>query len=316
MQVTTVPCFLNMESDPLSPWQQELILSLFPHGTQIIEARYFQREYLPCPMRVQVRLPTGNNDHVVLRLSRSSGGVEREARLLPILAKLGLNVPKVLAGPIADSHNASVGSITILSLLRGENLQTWSCASAAGLATASHLLLEGVARLHRLTAPLMQDNLAPQLPHNDMLTELNSIATNDRSQWTQEPYFISAIKQLKVSVATIKTPLVFSNGDYQPGNFLADGKVLTGFVDFERACFEDPHIGFAKYRIYDLHPLNKAGFITRYLQTHDLTEQDFAPRLAVRCLHTLQREVPIEEKDGGYALHLLALLRQALDLIS
>ena len=44
-------------------------------------------------------------------------------------------------------------------------------------------------------------------------------------------------------------PLAFSSGDCNPGNFLSDGARLTGIVDFALACFEDPHIGFAKYRM-------------------------------------------------------------------
>lgn len=304
-----------MESDHLSPFQQGLILSLFPAGTQIIRASYFQRDYLPCPMRVQVVLPNGDPRQVVLRLSRHPFGVEREALLLPILAQLGLSVPKVLAGPILDPDSGSGESITILSLLAGDNLQTWSCASATGLETASQLLIEAVAHLHRLTEPLTQNQFAKQLPHCDMMTELRGI-TNNKNLWNREPRFTSAIQRLRPVIDSIKTPLIFSNGDYQPGNFLSDGKILTGFVDFERACFEDPHIGFAKYRIYDLHPLNKAGFIERYLQACGLTERDFAPRMAVRCLHTLQREVAVNEKNGGYGRHILTLLSRALDLIN
>ena len=43
--------------------------------------------------------------------------------------------------------------------------------------------------------------------------------------------------------------------DYNPGNFLWDGEHVTGFIDFARNCFEDPHIGFAKYGLYMSSPV-------------------------------------------------------------
>jgi len=94
-------------------------------------------------------------------------------------------------------------------------------------------------------------------------------------------------------------------------------KVLTGFIDFAWACFEDPHIGFAKYWLYDWFPLNKAGLIERYLETQGLSQADFAPRLAVRCLWTLQREIPVADADGvtdytRYRDRVLGFLRGAL----
>ncbi len=70
-------------------------------------------------------------------------------------------------------------------------------------------------------------------------------------------------------------------------------------MDFEGACFEDPHAGMATYRIYDLRPQNKAGLVARYLRRHGLSEGAFAPRMAVRCLATLQREIAVAGGDAG-----------------
>ncbi len=304
-----------MKADNLSVFQNSLVLSLFPEGTQVTEVKFFQREYLPCPIRVQVSLPNGSQHDVVLRLSRRPFGVEREANLLPILARLGLPVPKVLAGPVSDPNSEGTESTTVLSLLPGESLQTWSRTSSAGLETAAQLLIKAVDRLHQLTEPLSQEEVAKELPHKDMMSELQSVVDNAGS-WIKEPLFIDSIDQLRPVVASIQTPLSFSNGDYQPGNFLSNGEDLVGFVDFESACFEDPHIGFAKYRIYDLHPLNKAGLIERYLQAHNLSEHDLAPRMAVRCLSTLQREIPVSDSNQEYGLHVLGLLQSALRRMS
>lgn len=304
-----------MHTDDLSEFQKSLILSVFPRGSHIAAAQYFQREYLPSPMRVRVSLPDGRSQTVVLRLSRRMRGVEREARVLPVLSRLGLRVPQVLAGPSVDPSGEIPGAMTVLSLLPGRDLQTWSCASPAGLGTASQLVLEAVGRLHQLTEALGEEGIAAELPHTTMMAELDNLVSRE-SPWVHEPMFMDAVHYLEPIVASIQTPLCFSNGDYQPGNFLSDGKHLTGFVDFENACFADPHIGFAKYRIYDLHPLSKTGLVERYLRTHDLSERDFAPRMAVRCLWTLQREVPVSKKHEEYGTHILRLLDSALKLLN
>jgi aminoglycoside phosphotransferase len=304
-----------MQTDGLSEFQRNLVLSVFPKGSQIAAAQHFQREYLPSPMRVRVSLPDGGTHSVVLRLSRRMHGVEIEARVLPVLSRLGLQVPRVLAGPSVDPSGESPGTMTVLSLLPGRDLQTWSCSSSAGLETAGKLVLEAVNRLHDLTGPLGEEGIAAELPHTTMMDELDDL-TSRESPWVHEPMFMDVIHHLKPIVASIQTPLCFSNGDYQPGNFLSDGKHLTGFVDFENACFEDPHISFAKYRIYDLHPLSRTGLVERYLQIQGLSERDFAPRMAVRCPWTLQREVPVSKKDEAYGTHILRLLDTALELLN
>jgi len=302
-------------NDFLSRFQENLILSLFPHGARITQASYFQHDYLPAPMRVLVSLPNGEQRVVVLRISRKLSGVEREARLLPILSRLGLQVPTVLSEIRSDPNNANVGSMTVLSLLPGENLQTWSCKSLAGLEMAGEMVIEAVTRLHQLTEPLFQEKIFNWLPRKSLASELQDMIQG-AGLWIKNAVFLEAVEKLTPVLDSIQTPLVFSNGDYQPGNFLSNGKELTGFVDFESACFEDPHIGFAKYRIYDLHPLNKAGVVERYLNINNLFESDFAPRLAVRCLWTLQNEITVSESNQDYGRHVLRLLHNSLKLLN
>ena len=301
--------------DFLSKFQENLVLSLFPHGARIIQASYFQRDYLPAPMRVLISLPNGEQRDVVLRMSRKPLGVERETRLLPILSHLGLPVPKVLSEISSDPNNADAGCMTVLSFLPDENLQTWSCESSAGLEMATEMVIEAVTHLHQLTEPLSQEKISDWLPRKNLASELQDVIRG-ADLWIGNVVFSKAIEKLKPVVDSIQTPLIFSNGDYQPGNFLSNGKELTGFVDFESACFEDPHIGFAKYRIYDLHPLNKAGVVERYLNINNLSESDFAPRLAMQCLWTLENEIPVSVSNRDYGQHVLRLLYNSLKLLN
>lgn len=65
------------------------MLSAFPAGTRIIEARFARPEWLPCPVRVRVALPEGDEQTVFLRGDARIGGVETEARLrLPLHVNL------------------------------------------------------------------------------------------------------------------------------------------------------------------------------------------------------------------------------------
>ena len=303
-------------SSVLSAFQEALILSLCPDGAKITEARYFQEEYLPCPIMVRATSADGRETPLVLRIARhGKHGVEREVKLYRSLARLGLPVPEVLSEVKSDPDHPGIGQMAVLSLLPGKDLQKWSEVSPSGLELACTLLSEGIGCLQQLTEPLHQDESTADLPRRDLGSELQQIVSQG-GPWLQEVEFVESAEVLGPFLFAIDIPLSFSNGDYQPGNFLSDGHRLTGFVDFESACFEDPHVGLAKYPIYDLRPLNKAGFVSQYLRDRGLSASDFAPRLALRCLSTLQREISVSgQEDAGYRNHVLRLLRQALSYL-
>lgn len=275
---------------------------------------------LPGPIWVNVALPNGNEHLLILRQDQRIGGVEREAAILPALARLGLPVPTVLAGPIVDPTRPEWGATTILNVLPGQDLLVYSWdAPLPALERSMRLVLDGVARLHALTDQLARDLIADQLPHITLLDELQGIVKRG-GPWLDEPIFTTAIEQLLLIVSTIDMPLVFSSGDYNPGNFLFEGEQLTGFIDFTWPCFEDPHIGMAKYWTCSWYPLDKAGIVERYLEEQKLSFAEFAPRLAVRCLWTLQREIAVSGGedilvDDEYESH-ADYRRRILDLLA
>jgi hypothetical protein len=79
-----------------------------------------------------------------------------------------------------------------------------------------------------------------------------------------------------------------------PKRSLADDfhGVLTGMVDFEKAAFVDPLAVLARYPVYDLQPIWGSKFAERVLAHLGYTAEEFAPRVAVLCLRTLQTKVP------------------------
>jgi len=298
----------------LTPFQEAFVLSAFPRGATIISSHHMQ-EMIPCPIRVRVILPEGTESEIVLRIARNGGGVEREALLFPVLAQLGLPVPSVLAGPVSDPDDTQVFTMTLNSLLPGRTLQDWSQRDSIGLELALEQTVEAVLRLHRLTDRLIQGG-AP-LPRKTLSSELLRLVQSG-SLWAQDPVFAAAVSLLSPIVEAIDTPLVFSNGDYQPANFLSDGNRLTGFVDFEKACFEDPLLTWARYPAYNLDPLNRAGVVARFLSLGGFSQSDFAPRLALFCLRTLLTKTPVSEGTQAQherREHVLSVLSDALSLL-
>lgn len=305
---------------PLSPFQEQLILAVCPAGSRILSARFHRAVRLPGPIWVSVALPDGNERMLILRLDQRVGGVEREAAILPVLARLGLPVPAVLGGPVIDPTRPEWGAMIILNVLPGQDLLAYSWdAPPPALERAMRLVLDGVARLHALSNQLARDFVAAKLPRITLLDELQGVIRRG-GPWFDEPLFTDAIERLFHIVSAIDTPLVFSSGDYNPGNFLFDGEQLTGFIDFTWSCFEDPHIGMAKYWTCGWYPLDKAGIVERYLDEQHLSFAEFAPRLAIRCLWTLQREIAVSGGedilvDDEYESH-ADYRRRILDLLA
>ena len=108
---------------------------------------------------------------------------------------------------------------------------------------------------------------------------------------------------------TVMTPIVFSNGDDMPLTSSMWTRLLTGWIDFEHARFEDPYIGFAKFLLwandeYGWGAGAKAGLVERYLYVHDVTSAEFLIRLVLRGLWHIQGDDPAAPPE--YMLRVLA----------
>ena len=165
---------------------------------------------------------------------------------------------------------------------------------------------------------ISEDPIRHAIPHRTLPAQLQGVMDIE-SDWIAMSVFQRASEVLRPALDDIRTPLVFTNGDYQPANFLTDGQIVTGFVDFEAACFQDPLIGFAKYPIYDIDPMNRAGLVDDMLISLGFSRRDFAPRLALGCLMTLQKEIPVRPAtadERSYQENVLTLLADSIDLIA
>ena len=299
----------------LTPFQARLILSVYPAGARIVAASPVRTWLLPCPVRVEVARPAGGaTQTLILRLDRHLAGVAHEGRLLPVLARLGLPVPAVLAGPAVDPADPTGAAACLLSLLPGLDLLAW-CWSVAPpeREAAGDLALAAVARLQALTPALMREPMAAQLPRRSLLDELR-LALASGGPWDDDRVLAAAVRGVLPLAAGVSTPLVFSNGDYNPGNFMTDGRQITGFLDFAWACLADPHIGLVRYLTYGWLPFDGAAVVERYRRALGLSEHDIALRLAIHCLRDLANTAE-GEQPPAQRVQLLGYLRQALSVL-
>ncbi len=291
---------------PVSDFQKNFILSTFPRA-EIISAEYVNDEWLPCPVKIHIK-DCGRKKTVYLKIGRHIGGVRAEAYVIPLLSKFGLNVPEILAGPVVDTNSPNLGDMTIISELEGENIMDFyfKDPSDSALAIVKKLVLEGVDTYHSLTPKLIGVGADKILPYVTLDQELKAIIMRG-GDWFQHRLFADTLNTLKKVLKTIHDPLVFTNGDIHPGNFLCKDGKLSGFIDFSHSSFKDALYGFAKYFTYDIYPFK--DIIYDYLRKVDKSYDDFIPRLKLRTLWTLQREVSLtDDIDTSFRNYLLDFL--------
>lgn len=300
-------------------FQEELVLSAFAPGARVIDVGAFQTHWRQWPLCVKVEKPTRDQQTVVLKADPRVGGVELEVELLPALQELGLNVPRILAGPVVHPDYPNAGPMVVRNWLDGDTLRCRS-GNAADLDLVCRLLFEGVEYLHKMTGAIRDHEIAHKLPRKTLISELRAI--ENRALWLEDPLCAEATRRLRGVLRHIKTPLVFTNGDCNLNNFLTDWQCITGYVDFCLAGFSDPHIGFGKYLVWAFDrswaPLSQVGLVERWLYANNISKCEFAPRLALCCLDRLQ--VDLSGGDGSdyadrYRKHVLRLLEESVELM-
>lgn len=262
----------------------------------------------PCPIRVDVR-SQGSETSVVLRIARNDGGVEREAAIFPALRRLGLPVPRVLVAPARDPAASELFAMMVIELLPGETLLARDDIERASL------LLRGA--YWRFQSTSIETPELAGLPRRTLVDDFDDVIRRG-GPWTEVTDIQNALGQLGAVVRRIKAPLMFTNGDFQPGNFLTDGSLLTGMLDFEKAAFVDPLTVLTRFPVYDFRPLSRSGLVEAILEDHGYTPKDLAPRTAIFAIRTLQTKLPIEGGTAhqvSFRRHVLTTLSEALSLL-
>jgi len=284
----------------LSPFQRDLVLSVCSAGTRILDSFRSKSRAELCPVHVRLAVPSGSEYALYLRLDRAPRGVEREARVLPILRRLGLPVPEVLAGPVRDPNATDIGAMAVYTELPGTNLleRVWSAPLGTQRTVNDALadqLLEGIDRIHSCSTIMAREDVSRLLPRDGLVRELRwaldeTAASSPDDPWAGEPWLepvVAVLQPLLEREERVTPPACFWNGDFNPANFLSDGTQLTGFVDFSWASWHDPHYGLARFTIYDWVLFDRPRLFRRYRERHDLSESGFSLRSAVHAVTTL-----------------------------
>ena len=300
----------------LDDFERSLVLGLYPADSEIIDVRPYRPGYLDYPCRVSVRRPGGKASACVLKRGARDGGIEREARLLPVLARLGLPVPEIMVGSLSPPEEIESHIYLVWSELPGEPLP-WIRPTLAEAALTCRLHSRAVARLHGLTEPLLREAVSQELPRHTLIAAYEGVLVRGGA-WLDVPIFAEGLHRLRPLLQVINTPLVFSNGDYNPLNYLHEGEALTGWLDFSFACFEDPYIGLAKFIVWGFDTVGwgagvQAGLVQRHLYDRNVSRSEFAPRLILECLYRLQAETSLDgEQDATYRQAVLRVLEESL----
>jgi aminoglycoside phosphotransferase len=295
------------------------ILQIYPQAAQIISLRSFRPGYLPYPARLTVQTTTGETLVCVLKAGADADKIAFETHVLRALTDLQLPVPQVLADPVTIPSAPEPLTILLISKLPGGGLPWISLNNLATANRTCQLVHEAVDRLHALTPAIRAHPIAALLPSRTLDAEVQAIRAHG-SPWLQVPLFNDALNLVEAALPRYPSPLVFSNGDYNPLNFLVADNVLVGWIDFEYACFEDPYIGFAKFFLWADDEVGwaagaKAGLVERYLYRHQVAPAAFLVRLVLRGLSHVQETSPAD--PPAYMLQVITdaahRLKHALD---
>ncbi|MDX1935149.1 MAG: sigma-70 family RNA polymerase sigma factor [Capsulimonadales bacterium] len=296
---------------------EALLRSVFPDAA-ITDIKRDPEMWMPFEYRVTLRLPNGFERPVDFRgfanlLNEFRGSGEDPIALLDALKRCGLPVPERLAGPILRPDGSRVA---LCSTPIGENLLLRAFdGNPHRIRHATDLGIAAIDQLHGITARLEKEPIAARLPRRTLVDDLNEIIDKG-GPWLSEPTFADALNRFRPIVEEVArtTPLVYTNDLYFPNFLRVQDDRITEFIQ-PFGWFGDPLLGLAKFRTYDCYPFVHTGFVERYLFDKGYSRRDFAPRLAVRALWTLQRETQAEQRPGenGYRDELLRQLRYALD---
>ena len=294
---------------------ETVLLPSFPDGTQLLPLESYSPDGSHFLMCVRIVGPNSRTQQGILKVKRLEL-IEHEARALGALKCTELPVPELLFGParIPGTDQAFV----LLSQLRGASIPWCGISSLNEADMSCRLALEAIRRLHATTSRLIEQGAIALLPSFTLKQEHRS-TIQEAGSWLQVDLFRRAVETITTAIEVDVTPLVFSNGDYNPLNFLVDRGEISGFVDFEGACFENPHIGFAKFAIWEPDGFGwgtgaKVGLIERYLYSRNLSRRDFAPILILRCLRHLIRETSVKKpKDEPMRRHMFGLIEKGLE---
>ncbi|WP_157683657.1 phosphotransferase family protein [Microlunatus soli] len=271
-------------------------MELIAPGARIERVHRFRRQPYPFPAALRLDTVDGPIDCVV-KTATGQRELTTEADALVVLAELDFAAPRLLAGPTVVDTDAGRIEVLVMTRLPGDALPWFGVDDVATADRTCRLIIEAVDRLHALTPRVEALSAGSAIPRRTLGQELTDVIGRDTG-WSSTDTFTDAVDVLADVLPRHEVPLVFSNGDYNPVNALADDTGLTGWVDFEHAGLEDPLIGFPKFGFWAQDSgwrlASQVGLVERYLYRHRVPPETFAVRVALRGLTHLHDSDPAD----------------------
>lgn len=315
---------LSLSQSQLTETQLSLIASVFP-GARLLSTQHDPEAWQPFTPRVRLVLPDGNEQTVDFRHDITP----ERALLLPVLEQADILGPQILHGSVRTAN----GFLTLCERARGENLTLWTLGGTPHrIRLATERAFEGIDRLQGATDILRNDPAGSRLPRRTLSDEVE-ILTNDakwnanswlaeegteRRAWLADPWFDEALTKVQAAIADIRAPLVYTDYTFffpqnyriapdsgatdEPLGWPGDPRYQENLlVEFASVFghFGDPLLGLAMVWVYDCYPFVHTGFVEQFLWRRGVTRREFAPRLALKGLQMVARDLPVTHPTEG-----------------
>jgi len=321
----------------LSETRLSLLSAAFP-GACLLSVQNDIEPWMPFGPRVRLALADGTEKAVDFRGDIDPA----RAALLPTLERLGIPGPRIIHGPVprpSDQRDVEnwngVDYEALCEVPRGENLLLWALGGTPHrIRLATERAFEAIDKLQSITAALQADPAGAALEHRTLADEV-AILTDDvrwnadawlaeegraRREWLADPWFAAALTKVQAAIADIHDPLIYTSYGFffplsyrimpegtfsepfgAPGDPAYQKNPLVEFVA-PYGHYGDPLLGLAMVWVQDCYPFVHTGFVEQFLWRRGVSKREFAPRLALKALQMIARDLPIERpaEGGGY----------------
>ncbi len=328
------------ETLQLTEDQMALIQAAFP-GARLLSVQDDPEPWMPFSPRVRLALSDGTEKSVDFRGDMDPA----RAQLLLFLERHDIPGPRILHGPVLNADQNRY--LTLCETPRGENLLLWALGGTPHrIRLATERAFESIDRLQGVTEALLADPVGANLPHRTLTDEADLIlsaeqwnadpwlaeASQSIAEWRADPWFKAALSKTRAAAADIHAPLVFTNylhffplsvriypaeSTFQeplgwPGDAQYQQNPIAEFVQ-PYGHIGDPLLGLAMVWVYDCYPFVHTGFVEQFLWRRGVSRREFAPRLAIKALQMIARDLPIERpEESSYWDGLHGWVEQAL----
>ena len=324
----------------LSRSHTDLLHAVFPNA-RILSVQNDVEPWMPFSPRVRLSLEDGSEREVDFR-----GDIDpTRAEVIVVLERNGISGPRIVHGPVLNAEGG--GYLSLCEVPRGENLLLWTLGGTPHrIRLATERAFEAIDRLQGATDALLADPVGAKLTRRTLTDEADMIldadkwnaepwlveASADMEKWRKDTWFLNALAKARAAAADIHDPLVLTNQLHFFPNFLRIQPADSAFAEplgwpgdpryrdnpiveyvAPYGYIGDPLLEMAMVWVYDCYPFVHTGFVEQFLWRRGVGKREFAPRLAIKALQMIARDLPHERPtEGNYWDGLRGWVEQAL----